>query len=138
MYKIPGEDLLKASGMDLSNGETLQELAQIQECLSDYKIVVFSGLSSDKVMFGGNSLSSKKFYLLYNADTKHYSVTTNIKASITKKDICNTCDTLYELHKIATKPAPFVLFRCHVLKMKPSIVVYTIGGFTVRNVFRII
>ena len=55
--------------MDLSNGGSLQELAQFQEYLSDYKIVVvFSGLSPDKIIFAGNYVSSKKLYLLYNAD----------------------------------------------------------------------
>ena len=69
--KKPVEDLLKASGVDLSNEGSLQELAQFQNYLSDYKIVVFSGLSTDKIIFTGNSVSSKKLYLLYNADTKH-------------------------------------------------------------------
>jgi hypothetical protein len=88
----PVEDFLKASGVVLSNGGSLQELAQFQEYLSDYKIVVFSGLSPDKVMFAGNSVSSKKLYLLYNADTKHYSVITNIGAAMAKNYICNVCD----------------------------------------------
>ena len=72
-------------------------------------------------MLAGNYLSSEKLYLLYNADTKHYSIITNIKA---KKYICNARDTLYNLRTNATKPAPFVLFRRHVLKMKPSTWVY--------------
>jgi len=59
--------------VNLSNGGSLQELAQFQEYLSDYKIVVFSGLSPDKIIFTGNTVSSKKLYLLYNAETKHYS-----------------------------------------------------------------
>ena len=124
--------------MDLSNGGSLQELAQFQECLSDYKNVVFSGLSPDRVMFAGNSLSSKKFYLLYNADTKHYSVITIIKAAMAKKYICNACDTLYDRTHKCDKAFCFVLYRRHVLKMKPSIVVHAIGGFSVRNIFRIV
>ena len=59
MYKKPIEDFLKAPGVDLSNGGRLQELARFQEYFSDYKIVVFSGLNCDRVMFTGNSLSSK-------------------------------------------------------------------------------
>ena len=69
--KKPLEDFSKASGVDLSNAGSLQELAQFQEYISEYKIVVFSGLSTDKIIFTGNSVSSKKLYLLYNADTKH-------------------------------------------------------------------
>ena len=86
--------------MDLSTGGSLQELAQFQEYLSDYKIVVFSGRSTDKFIFTGNSVSSKKLYLLYNADTKHSSVITNIKVAMAKKYICNACDALYDFtHK---------------------------------------
>ena len=36
----------------------------------------------------------------------------------------------------ATKPAPFVQMRHHVPKIKPSIVLHAIGGFSVRNVFK--
>ena len=79
---------MNASGVDLSNGGSLQEPAQFQEYLSDYKIIVFNGLNPDSVMFRGNSLSSKKLYLLYNADIKNYSVITNIKAAMAKKYIC--------------------------------------------------
>jgi len=61
---------------------------------------VFNGLNSDRVMFSGNSLSAKKFYLLYNTNTKHYSVTANIKVAMAKRYIFNACDTLYDFtHK---------------------------------------
>ena len=80
--------------------EALKDLKEFQENLSDYKIVVFNGINPDRVMFSGNCLSSKKFHLLYNADTKHYSVITNIKAAMAKRYICNACDTLYDFeHK---------------------------------------
>ena len=62
--KQPDENLLNASGVDLSNGGGFEELEQFQEYLSDYKNVVFDGLNPDKVMFSGNSLSDKKLYLL--------------------------------------------------------------------------
>ena len=62
--KKPVEDLLKASGVDLSNGGGSEELEQIQEYHSDYKIAVFDGLNPDRVMFSGNSLSDKKFLCL--------------------------------------------------------------------------
>ena len=87
--KKPVEDLLKASGVDLSNAGSFKELEQFQDYLSDYEIVVFNGLNPDRVMFSGNSLSAKKFYLLYNANTRHYSVITNIKAAMAKRYICD-------------------------------------------------
>ena len=90
------EDPLKASGVDLSNGGGLEELQQFQDYFSDYKIVVFDGLSPDMLIFSGNSLSAKKLYLLYNSDNGHYNVITNIKAAMAKRYICNACDTLYD------------------------------------------
>jgi len=92
----PVEDILKASDVDLSNGGGLEELQQFQDCLSDYKIVVFDGLSPDRIIFSGNSLSAKKLYLLYDSDNGHYNVITNIKAAMAKRYICDACDTLYD------------------------------------------
>jgi len=69
--KEPVEELLKASGVDLSNGGGFKELQQFQQYLSDYKIIVFDGLYPDRVMFSGNSLSAKKLYLLYDRNNEH-------------------------------------------------------------------
>jgi hypothetical protein len=54
--KKPNEELLKSTGVDLSNGERFEELRQLQEYISDYKIIVFDGLYPDSVMFRRNSL----------------------------------------------------------------------------------
>jgi hypothetical protein len=43
----PVEELLKASGVHLTNGGGLEELQQFQDYLSDYKIMVYDGLSPD-------------------------------------------------------------------------------------------
>ena len=94
--KEPVEELLNASGVDLSNGGGFKELQQFQEYLSDYKIIVFDGLNPDRVMFSGNSLSAKKLYLLYDRDNDHYNVITNLKGAMAKRYICNGCDTLYD------------------------------------------
>ena len=92
--KEPVEELVKASGVDLSNGGGFKELQQFQEYLSDYKIIVFDGLYPDRVMFSGNSLSAKKLYLLYDRDFEHYNVITNLKGAMGKRYICNGCDTV--------------------------------------------
>ena len=99
---------------------------------------MLSGLSPDKIIFTGYSVSSKKLYLLYNADTKHYSVITNIKAAKVKKYICTSAMLYTTLRTNATKLAPSVLMPHHVLNIKPSVVLHAIGSFSVRNVFRII
>ena len=63
--KKPFENLLNASNVKLRNARGIEELQQFQEYLSDYKIIVYDGLSPDTVTFSGNSASSKKLYLLY-------------------------------------------------------------------------
>jgi len=57
---------------------------------------VFDGFYIDRVMFSGNSLSAKKLYVLYDRESGHYNVINNLKGTITKKYICNDCDTLYD------------------------------------------
>jgi hypothetical protein len=92
----PVEELLKASGVDLSDGGGLEGLRVFQECHPDSRIIVYDGLSPDRPICSGNSLSDKKLYLLYDADSGYYSVITNIKAAMAKKYICNACDALYD------------------------------------------
>jgi len=94
--KEPVEELLNASGVDLSNGGGFKELQQFQQYLSDYKFIVFDGLYPDRVIFSGNSLSAKKLYLLYDRNNDHYNVITNLKGVMAKRYICNGCDTLYD------------------------------------------
>ena len=81
--------------MDLSNGEGLEELQQFQEYLSDYNIFGFDGLNSDRVMFSEKSLSVKKWYLLYDVNSRHY-VISKFKAAMAKRYICNACLTLFD------------------------------------------
>ena len=48
---------------------------------------MYDVLSPDRVMFSGNSVLSKKLYLLYEANLGHYNVITNLKADIAKRYI---------------------------------------------------
>jgi hypothetical protein len=59
----PVSELLKASGVNLTDGGGIPELQQFQAHLSDYKIV-YDGLSPDRLIFSGISLSDKKLYLI--------------------------------------------------------------------------
>jgi len=100
MFENPVQILLNASSVDLNNGGGPNELELFQNYFSEYKIIVYGGLNPDKVIFNGNSLSNKKLYLLYDTDSGHYNVITNLKAAMAKKNICNACDTLYDFtHK---------------------------------------
>jgi len=57
--KQPVQDLLNASGIELTNNGGFNEFEQFQNYLSDYKIIVYDGLNPDRVIFSGNSLSNK-------------------------------------------------------------------------------
>ena len=59
LLDLPADEVLKASGVDLSNGGGLEELQHFQDYLSDYKIIVYDGLSPDRLIFSGNSVSNK-------------------------------------------------------------------------------
>jgi hypothetical protein len=51
-------------------------------------------------MFSGKSVSNKKLYLLYDSDSGHYNVITNLKGAMAKRFMCNGCDALYDMtHK---------------------------------------
>jgi len=78
-------DLLKAPGVDLDTGVVFEELRRSQKYFSGYKIIVFHDLNPNRVMFSGNSLSTKKFYLLFNRSFGHYNIITNIKAAVAKR-----------------------------------------------------
>jgi hypothetical protein len=46
--------------------------------------LLFDGLHPDRVMFSGNSRSNKKLYLLYDSESDHYNVITNLKGAMAK------------------------------------------------------
>jgi hypothetical protein len=75
--------LLSVSGVKLTNGRGLKELKQFQNYFSDYKIIVYDSLCTDRALSCVNSLSNKKLYLLY--DSGHYNIITNLKATMTKR-----------------------------------------------------
>ena len=96
------------------------------------------GLNPDRVIFSGNSLSNKKLYLLYDVDSGHYNVITNLKAAMAKKYICNACDTLYDNSHKCDKACSLCTATPPCAKDQSSIVLLATRGFSVRNVFRII
>ena len=60
---------MESSGVNLANGGSFQEIRQFQEHLSVYKYIVFDGLNTDRFMFSGNSLSTKKLYMIGTMST---------------------------------------------------------------------
>jgi G:T-mismatch repair DNA endonuclease (very short patch repair protein) len=85
------DDLIAASGVNLSNGGGIPELEILQNYLADYRIVVYSGLRCENVIFDGHTNSSKRLNLLYDFDTKHFNVIVNIAGAMAKKYVCFGC-----------------------------------------------
>lgn len=83
--KKPNDDTLNTSRGNLFRSRGLEELEWFQNCLSDYKITVYDGLSPHRDIFSGNLLSAKKLYLLVASDSRLYNVITNIKSPMAKK-----------------------------------------------------
>ena len=131
MFEKSVEDLLKASGADLSKGKGFKELRQFQEYLWDYY-----GLKPDRVMFSGNSLSAKKLYLLYDVDCRH-NVISNLRL-LWRRSTCITRVTLYDNTRKCDKACSPIQLHHPLLKIRKGIVVHATVGFSVKNSFRII
>jgi len=127
--KQPVEDLLHASGVNLLNAGGFNEVEQFQNYLSDYKIIVYDGLSPDRVIFSGNSRSKKILYLLYDSNSEHCTVIPNIKTAMAKKYTYVMRVTHYTIHTNVTKLATCVRLHHPVRKMRQSIVLHATGGF---------
>lgn len=80
-------ELLQATGVDLSRG-AIPEIEALQRHLSEYRIVVYSGLRCDSIMFDGQVATPWRINLLY--DGQHYHVITNVTAAMAKRQVCPT------------------------------------------------
>ena len=85
-------DLLEKTGIDLSGGAGIPELARFQEHFREYKIVVYQGLSCDNIMFEGRVESSKRLNLLYDDVERHYHVITNLTGAMGRRNVCKACN----------------------------------------------
>jgi len=79
-------ELLQTSGVDLSKGGRIPERQAFQRHLSQYRIVVYSGLRCDNIMFDGQVATSQRMNLLY--DGEHYHVITKLTAAMAKRYMC--------------------------------------------------
>ena len=119
------QELLSASGVDLTNGGGFKEVELFQNYLSDYKIIVYDVLSTDRILFIGISLPKKKLYLLY------FTTTMLLRTSRLQwqKDIYVTRVTsCLTLHTNATEFAPYVQRHHPVPKIGKSIVLLGTSG----------
>jgi hypothetical protein len=81
---------MQASGVDLSKGGGIPELQAFQHRLSNYRIVVYSGLQCDNIMFDSQVATPQRINLLY--DDRHYHVITNVTAAMAKGYVCTACN----------------------------------------------
>ena len=94
-YKIHPEvhRLLETTGIDLSNGGGIPELERFQDHFGDqYKIVVYTGLNCDAIMFEGLVDSPKRINLLYDDVTRHYHVINSLTGAMAKQYVCTACN----------------------------------------------
>jgi hypothetical protein len=81
--------LLRETGIELRNGGGIPELTKFQEHLSQYRIVVYSGLECDSIMFNGQVNASTRINLLCDDVNRHYHVITNITGAMAQLYVCN-------------------------------------------------
>jgi hypothetical protein len=83
-------ELLEVTGVDLINGGGMPELTAFQRHFSQYKIVVYSGLTCDSIMYEGQVTSHLRINLMY--DGEDYNVITNLTGAMTRRYVCPACN----------------------------------------------
>lgn len=93
-YKINQKvlDLIEKSHVNVNLGGGVNELKQLQNYLTDYKIVVYNALRCDAIWFEGQSHSEKRLNLLYDQDTEHFNVIVNLTAAMAVSFVCHGCN----------------------------------------------
>ena len=84
--------LLQTTGIDLKNGAWIPELTRFQEHFDEYKIVVYSGLNCESIMYQGHVDSDKRINLLFDEVTRHYHVIANLTGAMAKRYVCEGCN----------------------------------------------
>ena len=87
------DQLLAATGINLDNGGGIPELERFQDHFRHYKIVVYTGLNCDDIMFEGRVDAVERLNLLYDEVTRHYHVIGNLTAAMAKRYVCTACGT---------------------------------------------
>jgi hypothetical protein len=65
------DNLLATTGINLQNGGGIPELARFQDHFGQYKIVVYTGLNCDSIVYEGYVETSDRITLLYDDTTRH-------------------------------------------------------------------
>ena len=84
--------LLVTTGIDLKNGAGISEITKYQDHLHEYKIVVYSGLNCESIMYQRHVDFDKRINLLIDEVTQQYHVISNLKGAMAKRYVCEECD----------------------------------------------
>ena len=66
------------TGINLRNGGGVPEIRRFQDHYTEFKIVVYSGLNCEDIIFEGQVTSEKRVNLLYDGVKRHYHVIRNL------------------------------------------------------------
>ena len=78
--------------MDFKNGAGIPKLTRFQEHFHEYKIVVYSGLNCERMMYKGHVESDKCINLLFGEVTRHYHAIGNLTGAMAKRCVCECCN----------------------------------------------
>ena len=73
----------------MKNGSGIIELTRFQEHFREYKIIVYTGLNFNTVMFLGQAESDKRINLFFDEVTQNYQNTSNFTGAMVKCYICD-------------------------------------------------
>jgi hypothetical protein len=85
------DNLLATTGINLENGGVISELERFQDHFEQYKIVVYTGLNCDSIVYEGQVETSDRFNLLYDETTRHYHVIGSLAGAVAKQFVCKVC-----------------------------------------------
>jgi hypothetical protein len=66
-------------------------LERFQEYFDQYKIVVYTGLNCDSIMYERQVETSDRFNLLFDDTTRHYHVIGSLTGAMAKQFVCKAC-----------------------------------------------
>jgi hypothetical protein len=91
-YKIHPvvDNLLATTGINLENGGGIPEHERFQDHFDQYKIVVYTGLNCDSIIFEGQVETSERINLLYDT-TRHYHEIGSLTDAMAKRFVCMAC-----------------------------------------------
>jgi len=83
---------LMTTCIDLCNGAGISELVRFLEHFREYKIIVYSGLNSDKIISEGQVDSTKSLNVLYDDVKLYYHVITDLTGAVARRYVCKECN----------------------------------------------